>query len=93
MHFTISEAHLERFQKEFEKRKDYVQEKTATTFDISYSFQSPATDTVALASNGELLRDKEGQIVFRPGGHGALINNLNEQDADIIFIKNIIESF
>lgn len=89
LHFTISEAHLESFQKQFEKRKDYVQEKTATTFDISYSFQSPATDTVALASNGELLRDKEGQLVFRPGGHGALINNLNEQDADVIFIKNI----
>ncbi|MEG0033391.1 MAG: DUF4301 family protein, partial [Mucinivorans sp.] len=49
----------------------------------------PATDTVSLDATGELLRDEEGQIVFRPGGHGALIYNLDELKADLVFIKNI----
>jgi len=58
-------------------------------FDISYSIQKSSTDTVSLTPDGELLRDKEGQIVFRPGGHGALIHNLNDLKEELIFIKNI----
>lgn len=89
LHFTISKEHQKRFDAQFKKRKKYIERKTATQFDISYSYQSASTDTIAITKSGKLLRDKKGEIIFRPGGHGALINNLNEQVADIIFIKNI----
>ncbi len=89
LHFTISEDHLSGFKKQFEKRRAYIEKKTGNTFNISYSSQSPSTDTIAINSSNEILRDRDGQMVFRPGGHGALINNLNMLDADIIFIKNI----
>ena len=58
-------------------------------YEVSFSIQKPSTDTVSILEDGEILRDEAGQIVFRPGGHGALIYNLNELKADIIFIKNI----
>ena len=89
LHFTVSQEHQKRFEKRFEKRRDYIERKTGATFNISYSYQAEATDTVALTASNDLLRDQDGHLVFRPGGHGALINNLNAQDADIIFIKNI----
>ena len=49
----------------------------------------PSTDTLAANADGTPFRDKDGKLLFRPGGHGALIENLNQQDADIVFIKNI----
>jgi len=56
---------------------------------VDYSFQKASTDTLAVDMNNEPFRNEDGSVLFRPGGHGALIQNLNEQDADIIFIKNI----
>lgn len=56
---------------------------------LSFSVQYPQTDTVSLTHEGEPLRDAEGELVFRPGGHGALIRNLDAIDADLIFVKNI----
>jgi len=58
-------------------------------FEISYSIQSENTDTIALNKENEPVRDSEGKFLFRPAGHGALIHNLQQLDADIIFIKNI----
>ena len=89
LHFTVSQEHQKRFSKRFDKRRDYIERKTGITFDITYSYQDSATDTVAITESNTLLRDEGGKLVFRPGGHGALINNLNKQDADVIFIKNI----
>ena len=89
LHFTISEGHLSNFKERLNKRKEYITQKTNVKFNISYSFQSSSTDTIALTQDNKLLKDKNGDLIFRPGGHGALINNLNKQDADIIFIKNI----
>lgn len=89
LHFTISKEHQNRFIDTYEKRKSYIENKTGITFNITYSYQTEDTDTIAIDSKGELLRDNDGVLVFRPGGHGALINNLNKQDSDIIFIKNI----
>jgi hypothetical protein len=66
-----------------------VSKATGTEFHVSYSYQKPATDTIAVTMENELFRNSDGSLLFRPGGHGALIENLNEQDADIIFIKNI----
>jgi len=89
VHFTISPKHLVKFEEEFERIGKKVEEKTKTTFDISYSFQKSYTDTIAVTEHNEPFRDKDNAIVFRPGGHGALIENLNSIDADIVFIKNI----
>ncbi len=58
-------------------------------YDITYSCQKPSTDTVAIDANGELFREADGKILFRPGGHGALIENLNDLGEEIVFIKNI----
>lgn len=89
LHFTISEQHDEMFKNEFKEVNDRVSKATETEFHVSYSNQKLATDTIAVTLENELFRNFDGSLLFRPGGHGALIENLNEQDADIIFIKNI----
>jgi len=85
LHFTISESHLERFENAVEK----IKEKRTGNFQVSYSFQQKKTDTIAVDMQNQPVRDEMGKLVFRPGGHGALLENLNQIDADIIFIKNI----
>lgn len=89
LHFTISEQHEDMFKEEYKKVGPQISEETNTKFNISYSNQKPSTDTLAVDMNNEPFRNSDGSILFRPGGHGALIENLNDQDADIIFIKNI----
>ena len=61
----------------------------AVRYEISYSQQLPSTDTIAVTPEGEPFRNDDGSLLFRPAGHGALLENLNEIDADVIFIKNI----
>ena len=89
IHFTFSEKHLPYFREEFEAVKKRVSKKTKTEFHISYSFQKRSTDTLAFSNENILLRDAQGDLVFRPSGHGALLENLDDVDADVIFIKNI----
>ena len=89
LHFTISEEHLKKFEAEFNKIRESVEEKTGVKFDISFSFQKPSTDTLAVTPDDDPFRLQSGELLFRPGGHGALIENLNEQEGDLIFIKNI----
>ncbi|WP_411029038.1 DUF4301 family protein [Spongiimicrobium sp. 3-5] len=89
LHFTISEQHSALFKLEFESIKERVSKETKTNFHVTYSYQKPATDTIAVTLENEPFRNSDGSLLFRPGGHGALIENLNEQFADIIFIKNI----
>ncbi|WP_281541499.1 DUF4301 family protein [Maribacter aestuarii] len=89
LHFTISEQHEAMFNFELNEVREKVSEDTNTKFHVDYSFQKPSTDTIAVDMKNEPFRNADGSLLFRPGGHGALIENLNEQDADIIFIKNI----
>lgn len=89
VHFTVSHEHLPLFRQLIDAKKGGLEEKYDARFDVSYSEQKPETDTVAVNPDNTLFRDKRGQLLFRPGGHGALIENLNDIDADIIFIKNI----
>ena len=89
LHFTVSEQHDEMFAKEEALVGPKVSKKTDTTFNVSYSNQKPSTDTIAVDMDNKPFKNSDGSILFRPGGHGALIENLNDQDADIIFIKNI----
>jgi hypothetical protein len=86
LHFTIAPQHLERV-KEFliQKSNEFPYQE----FEIEYSIQPDSTDTVALTKEDAPVRDPEGNLVFRPAGHGALIHNLQNLEADIIFIKNI----
>ncbi|MAJ32348.1 MAG: NAD metabolism ATPase/kinase [Flavobacteriaceae bacterium] len=88
IHFTITEAHLPLFQKEELKVKNsfpILFEK----LEISYSYQKSLTDTIAVDQFNQPFRTDEGQLFFRPGGHGALIENLNDINADVVFVKNI----
>jgi len=89
LHFTISPQHEAMFKKEEAISVPRISQKTDTEFHVSYSFQKPSTDTIAVKMDNTPFRNADGSILFRPGGHGALIENLNEQDADVIFIKNI----
>jgi hypothetical protein len=88
VHFTVSPEHQEGFEALLKVRHDY-QKRYGVQIDVHFSHQHKSTDTVAVDSSNEPVRDSSGKLLFRPGGHGALIENLNELDADIIFIKNI----
>ena len=89
LHFTVSETHREQFEAIVEQVKLTVEKKLSTTIEVQYSHQNKSTDTIAVDDNNQPVRDNNGRLVFRPGGHGALIENLNQLDADLIFIKNI----
>lgn len=89
LHFTVSPEHKPKFEALISALKGKYEEKYSVHFDISYSIQKPSTDTVAVDLNNDPFRLEDGAVLFRPGGHGALIENLNEIDADIIFIKNV----
>lgn len=89
VHFTVSEEHKALFELLVAARKSNYGHKLITNFNVSYSVQKPSTDTIAVDMKNEPFRNEDGSLLFRPGGHGALIENLNDIDADIIFIKNI----
>ena len=89
LHFTISEKHKNIFDAEFKRIKEIVEAKTKTKFNISFSYQCHSTDTIAVTPKNEAFREENGELLFRPSGHGALLNNLNTLDADVIFVKNI----
>jgi len=89
LHFTISPQHETLFKETYAAIQNRVEKETGTRFFVDYSFQKPATDTIAVTPENQFFRQADGSLLFRPGGHGALIENLNEQEADLIFIKNI----
>lgn len=89
IHYTISEKYKDIFNAEFKKIQTVVECKTNTKFEISFSYQKEATDTIAVTLENEPFRLEDGSLLFRPSGHGALLSNLGDLDADIIFIKNI----
>ncbi len=87
--FTVSQNHIELFKQHIETIIPKLTKEYKVKFDISFSIQKPETDTITVDTKNNPVYDKNGKLVFRPGGHGALIYNLNEIDADLIFIKNI----
>jgi hypothetical protein len=89
IHFTVSPEHRQGFDFLLKEKKEILENKYHVKFEISFSEQKSSTDTIAVDINNEPFRDKNGDLLFRPGGHGALLDNLNDLDADIIFIKNI----
>lgn len=89
IHFTVSAEHMEGFKALLAEKVPLYEKRYGVKYEISFSVQKPSTDTVAVNPDNTLFRTDEGKLLFRPAGHGALIENLNEIDADIIFIKNI----
>ena len=89
IHFTVSPEHEEGFVKEISQHLPMLQEQAGLAFTLSYSHQKKSTDTIAVDEANEPFLEDDGSLLFRPAGHGALLENLNEVAADLIFIKNI----
>lgn len=89
IHFTISKEHEDLFKDLLSKKYKNLEEQFGVRFEITFSQQKSNTDMVAVDMENELLRNDDESLLFRPGGHGALIENLNDLNADVIFIKNI----
>ncbi|MDP2161849.1 MAG: DUF4301 family protein [Flavobacterium sp.] len=89
VHFTISEEHQNAFEEIVDAIKPKIEKKNAVKISVNYSFQNQSTDSLAFDLNNKPFRNDNGELVFRPGGHGALLENLNQLDADLVFIKNI----
>lgn len=89
IHFTVSGDHQKIVQERLlEVMRDYGA-RFDTVFDFDISIQDPATNTIAVEPDGRPFRDRNGALLFRPSGHGALLANLDSLDADIVFVKNI----
>lgn len=89
LHFTVSPEHLDRFKARIAQVIPFYQERFGVEYSIEYSLQKKSTDTIAVTLENEPFRADDGRLLFRPGGHGALIENLNDLQGDLIFIKNI----
>ena len=89
IHFTVSPEHMEGFKTLLEEKLPFYENRYGIRYDISFSVQKPSTDTIAVNPDNTPFRQDNGELLFRPAGHGALIENLNDIDADIVFIKNI----
>lgn len=89
IHFTVSPEHIEGFRSLLDEKLSRYEEKFGVKYEISFSVQKSSTDTIAVNPDNTPFLTDEGNLLFRPAGHGALIENLNEIDADIIFVKNI----
>ena len=89
IHFTVSPEHIEGFRSLLDEKLSHYEAKFGVKYEISFSVQKSSTDTIAVNPDNTPFRTDDGNLLFRPAGHGALIENLNEIDADIIFVKNI----
>lgn len=89
LHFTVSPEHRAGFENLLEFVKPDFENTLGVKLDVLFSEQKPSTDTIAVTPDNEPFREKDGTLLFRPGGHGALLSNLNDLDSDLVFIKNI----
>lgn len=89
IHFTVSTEHQQLFEKHVSEIKPKYEKLFGVTYQISFSQQKPSTDIIAVTLDNEPFRNNDGSLLFRPAGHGALLENLNDLEADLIFIKNI----
>ena len=89
MHFTVSPEHLKRFQACLDRTGPVFEKKYRVTYNMAFSIQKASTDTLAVDMEDRPFRLQDGRLLFRPGGHGALLENLNDLQGDIVFVKNI----
>lgn len=88
-HFTVSAEHLAAFEKALAAAAPRIERETGMGLEVSFSTQSPATDTMAVDLENRPFRLANGELLFRPAGHGSLIENLSQIDGDVVFIRNI----
>lgn len=89
LHFTVSPEHRKLFEVHLDENRSLYEQRYGVRFEVSFSEQKKSTDTIAVTADNEPFREADGSLVLRPAGHGALIQNLNDLDADIVFVKNI----
>jgi hypothetical protein len=89
IHFTVSPEHRKAFEDKLREVGPRVERATGARFVVEFSEQSPSTDTIALDESGGIFRDADGRILFRPGGHGSVLKNLQDSGGDIVLLKNI----
>jgi len=92
VHFTVSPEHRGAFEAKLAEVRPRVERATGARFDVTFSEQAPSTDTIACGADGELFRKASGALLFRPGGHGALLKNLSDvarRGGDVVLVKNI----
>ena len=89
LHFTVSQEHRALFEQHLLSNQKQYEQLFNVNYNVGFSEQKASTDTIAADAQGNPFRNDDGSLLFRPGGHGALIQNLNDIDADVIFVKNI----
>ncbi len=89
LHFTVSPEHENAFRQLFERIKPQYEQYCRTRFEVIFSVQKHSTDTIAVDLENQPFRERDGQLLFRPGGHGALLENLDHLQGDIVYLKNI----
>ena len=89
IHFTVSPEHRKDFEKLLKAKLPAMEQVWGVKYNVTMSEQKQSTDTVAVNLDNSPYRSEDGNLFFRPAGHGALIENLNQRDADVVFVKNI----
>ena len=89
LHFTVDQDHLKQFQVKEKALRDHLTQNVQKRLKIAYSFQDPATDTIALTPEGEVFYDRQNTLLRRKAGHGALLENLHRIEEDIFIVQNI----
>ncbi len=89
VHFTVSPEHLERFATLLDEVRPGIEAGSGVRLQVGFSTQSPSTDTLAVDLDDRPFRTEDGRLLLRPGGHGALIDNLAALEADAAFLRNI----
>ncbi len=89
LHFTVLPEHENAFRQFFERIRPQYEQYYQTRFEVTFSTQKHLTDTIAVDLENRPFRERDGQLLFRPGGHGALLENLNDLQGDLVYLKNI----
>ncbi len=89
LHLTVSPEHEEAFRQYYDKIRPGYEQQLQCVLEVTFSVQKHSTDTIAVDLENRPFREKDGRLLFRPGGHGALLSNLANIGRDLIYIKNI----
>lgn len=89
LHFTVSPDHQQGFESLFENVREMYESRFGCRYEVRFSVQDPSTDIIAVNEDNTPFLKEDGRPLYRPGGHGALLKNLNETDGEVIFLKNI----
>ena len=89
IHFTVAPENQGEVEAHGREAAAKYSEHLGVKYELSFSIQSPASNTLAVDLENNPFRKPDGSLLFRPGGHGALLQNLNQLKGDIVLIKNI----